>query len=266
MSEDNSQLHIILWNISMTPSAPPNFGTRAAKERVPAIAGVLNQYDIAVVNESFLYRDTLLSHMKGHPYVYTDPRIWYKPLNSGVLIISKRPLSDTNYFHYSQSSNWDQLTSKGLVGASFFFAGEIFELYGTHMQAGNRDVDHKARFSQAAEIVDHVARSHNPDFHLIICGDFNCGPTLDPEFKRFSGHYSDERDARLRDAQYRVIRDGTGTTQLTLGERDEDICSFFYKGGPNLQCKVQRAEAAPNSDGISDTGTLCITITREEAI
>lgn len=243
----------------MTPSPPPNIGTRDAKNRAPTIAAILNRYDIAIINESFIYRDELLSHTE-HPYLYTDKKVCYKPLNSGVLILSKIPLFNGNYRHYSKGSNWDWFTSKGLIGSSFTFCGEQFDLYGTHMQAGNSTADHASRLQQAKEIVEHVSNTHDKSRHLIICGDLNCGPTFDPEFKTYSGHYSNEADARLRNEQFNTIKNGTETQQLTLGPNDQDISSFLYKRKSEGQLRALRDAPPEGSDGLSDTGALCIVI------
>lgn len=258
-------LSIILWNVAMTPSPPPNIGTRDSKSRAPKIAEILSRYDIAIVNESFLYRDLLFSLMKEHPYVYTDPRIWYKVFNSGVVIISKIPLINTTYKHYTKESNWDWFTSKGLIGCSFKFGTEVFDLYGTHMQAGNSVADQTSRFWQANEVAEQVKHTHHYDHNLIICGDFNCGPTFDADFKSYSSHYSDEMDARLRNSQFDVIKEGTGTRQLFDGAPDTDISSFLYKERIGSIYNVARMLPAANADGLSDTGTLCIKISRRYA-
>lgn len=255
-------IKIILWNIAMTPSPPPHFGTRQAKERAPKIANILNKYDIVVLNESFIYRDELLSHTI-HRYRYTDERIWYKPLNSGVVILSKIPLYNTYYKHYTYSSNWDWFTSKGLISVSFKdpTSGEEFELFGTHMQAGNRPIDHASRQKQANEIVRWVDNTPCYNKNIIICGDFNCGPVEDNTFEKFSVHYSSSEDAKLRNEQFNTIRYGTGSKQLTLPLQmngiDEDISSFLYRGE---YTGVRRILDPIEATGLSDTGPLCIVI------
>ncbi len=256
------KLRILLWNVAMTPSPPPRMGTRNAKFRAIRIAALLNEYDVVVLNESFLYRDTLLKAV-AHQYVYTEPRTWYKPLNSGVVILSKIPLFNLNYKHYTRAATWDWFTSKALIGCSFQVGGNTFDLYGTHMQAGNSAAAHAARQQQAVEIVEQVRKTHSQNHGLIICGDFNCGPTRDPEFKQFSVHYSDEADARIRSAQFNTILEGTGTAQLLQDPQDTDISSFLYKSGHG-RARVQR-EAAPvildeYGVSLSDTGPLCISI------
>ncbi len=257
-------MKIFLWNVAMTPNPPPDINTRNSKFRAPRIAKVLQEFDIVVLNESFLYRDLLLKEA-GFPYVYTEPRVWYKIFNSGVVILSRIPLSNTNFHHYTKASIWDWFTSKAIVGCTFEYEGETFELYGTHLQAGNNEGAQSARLQQAREIAEHVAKNHKPGNNIIICGDFNCGPV----FSRIphSGHYANPEDARQRNEQYHAFMDPLGLISLRKYEYEDDISSFAYKPSINTQLFVLRAADLPQEKindefgvSLSDTGPLNIEI------
>ena len=254
---------IMLWNVAMTPNPPPHINTRKSRERAPHIASILAPYDIVVLNESFLYRNTLLSYTAhSHPYVYTEPRTWYKFFNSGVVILSKFPLYNLNYTHYSKGAIWDWFVSKGLVGCSFKVNNVVFDLYGTHLQAGSQTCAHNARAQQTKEIVHHIRETHESNHELILCGDFNCGPVYDID-QHFSGHYDDKQDALLRNAQYRTLIDGLHVLPLLESPQEDDICSFLVK--PNSPEVSMARVAAPNihvnGESMSDTAPLCIQIT-----
>ncbi len=251
---------ILLWNIAMTPNPPPNINTRAAKQRAPLIAAILNRYDIVVLNESFLYRNYLLSFIQ-HSYIHTDPRIWYKPLNSGVVILSKIPFKNTNYVHYSKAATWDWFTSKGLVGCSFEIGGYMIDLYGTHMQAGNQATAQNARFQQAIELVQQVVKTHDETHELLVCGDFNCGQVYDPTFKKYTVHFSDEQDARQRHKQYMTIVNGLNATPILATSDEDDISSFLYNNrSPNITVERLPAPDISYNQNLSLSDTCPIVI------
>lgn len=254
---------IMLWNVAMTPNPPPRISTRRSKERAPHIANIMSAYDVVVLNESFLYRGYLFEQLNHtFPYSYTEPRTWYKPLNSGVVILSKVELFHLNYTHYSKGAIWDWFTSKGLLGVSFKIDNVSFDLYGTHLQAGDQRCAHHARASQTQEIVAHVQKTHEPSHELIICGDFNCGPVYDID-KGFSGHYTDRNDALLRDAQYQTMVKGLSLTPLLEQPTEDDICSFLTKKNSS-RVEMKRIPAPDihyNGESMSDTGPLCIQVT-----
>lgn len=258
--QQTESLTILLWNVAMTPSPPPHIGTRQAKERAPQIAKVIAPYDVVVLNECFIYRQTFLdcvSANQSHPYVYIEPRTWYKFFNSGVVILSKVPLTNLNFKHYSKGAIWDWFTSKGLIGCSFKIGDVTVDLYGTHLQAGAQNCAHHARASQTQEIVDQVQLTHDPSHELIVCGDFNCGPVYDVT-QRFSVHYVDASDAVLRNAQYQTMVNGLKLTPLLEIPSEDDICSFLVKrNSPLIRYKRLSIE---QHDALSDTASLAMEI------
>jgi endonuclease/exonuclease/phosphatase family metal-dependent hydrolase len=260
-------MKIILWNVAMTPNPPPNVNDRDAKNRAPKIAKILNNYDIVILNESFLYRDLLLKHVE-HKHRYTDPRVWYKVFNSGVVILSKVPLADVNYKHYSKGAIWDWFVSKALVGCTFKFNGIFFDIYGTHLQAGNQPCAHDARQSQMEEIVQYVS-GRKASHELIICGDFNCGPVYDPTYQKHSIHYSSADDARLRARQYNTLLSGLHLTPLLMFKGEDDISSFVHKRR-QINYTIKRIQDPDirdeNGVGLSDTGALCLEITPDHIV
>ena len=253
-------IRIILWNIAMTPNPPPNINMRQSKERAPKIAKILNEYDIVILNESFLYRDYLLKNVV-HKYKYTDPRTWYKIFNSGVVILSKIPITNFNYIHYRKGATWDWFVSKGLVGVSFQYNGTIFNLHGTHLQAGNSNSAHNARYSQICDIIDYINNKYTKKEEVIICGDFNCGPVFDPEYKNYPPYYSNSKDAKRRDEQYRKLVYGLRMKPLYEREQDNNISGFIHSG---IYSNIKRIKDPKIQDeegvSLSDTAPLCIEI------
>ena len=166
-------IKIILWNIAMSPAT-----AQRNKYKVPKIARILNTYDIVILNESFAFHEALMSNVK-HSYRYTDPRIWYKLFNSGVVILSKRPLANCSYKHFGHSALWDWFLSKGLNGMTFKYHGVKVDLYATHLQASNHRCAQKVRVHQIQDIVNQINATHTANHELIVCGDFQYGSIYD---------------------------------------------------------------------------------------
>lgn len=240
---------LLLWNIDLTPDLSITNFFRGSKERYPKIAKVLNEYDIVVLNESFLYRDELLK-LVDHKYSYTDDKPWYKFFNSGVVILSKYPFSNPKYHHYTHNSYWDIFISKGILKVSFDIEDKTFDLYGTHMQQYNNKVAQNARNAQVYEVINFVKTTNDSINDVILVGDLNMGPVFDKTFARYPVFYSNSEDAELRNEQYYILINKLALTEFADGE---DICHLLHRGN-NLN--VKKLDIPDYK--LSDTGAYCL--------
>lgn len=249
---------LLLWNVDLTPDLSISSPLRDSKKRYPKIAQVINEYDIVVLNECFLYRNELLQ-MVVHKYQFTDPKPWYKFFNSGVVILSKYPFHLQTYYHFKHNSYWDKPISKGVLKATFAInENKLFDLYGTHMQQYNDQAAHSARLEQVGEIINFVNETrisdpnnpNNLNADIILVGDLNMGPVSDKTYKTYPVHYSNSEDAKLRDAQYNSLIQGL---ELTNYVAENDICHLLHNG---TCLKIKRLEIPDYK--LSDTGAYCI--------
>ncbi len=240
-------IKLLLWNVDLTPDLSFTSPFRNSKERYPKIAKILNQYDIVVLNECFLYRKQLLD-MTVHKYQYTDPKPWYKFFNSGVVILSKYPFYLETYHHFNANSYWDRAISKGILRVSFQIGEKVFDLYGTHMQQYNNADAHSVRTEQVGEIIDFISQTRRFGSDIILVGDLNMGPVK--SFQSHPVHYSDIEDAKLRNEQYEVLVKSLRLTNYVAGE---DICHILHRGD-NLKLNTV---TVPDSK-LSDTGAYCV--------
>ena len=239
---------LLLWNVDLTPDLSISSPFRNSKERYPKIARILNEYDIVVLNEAFLYREELLRAVE-HQYKYTDSKPWYKFFNSGLVILSKYEFSVPAAHHYEHNSYWDVFISKGILKVSFNIEGKKVDLYGTHMQQYNDKCAQTARKAQVYELVRFVNRTHAPGNDVILVGDLNMGPVYDRTFTHFPNHYSNVEDAKLRDEQYNTLVDALQLDNLVGGE---DICQLLHRGDLNA-----KRIGVPEYN-LSDTGAYCL--------
>lgn len=255
-------LKILLWNVWLLPSLLTD---GKSKERAGMISKLLNDFDIVVLNEAFTNKCTLTKDLI-HKHIIRTPRTFYKLLDSGLMILSKYPVEDIHFLPFSSLENWDQFSSKGVLKLTVNFGNNIkLDVYGTHLQAGSRELDHKARLDQVNQVYQFVKNHSQFNIHpIVLCGDLNCGPVIDQTFKHFSGHYDDETDARKRDYQYRTLVRSLDFKELYSQGREEDICRFMYKDGVLARLEnhiLSYVELkGPNGEILSDTAPIVLEV------
>jgi endonuclease/exonuclease/phosphatase family metal-dependent hydrolase len=203
-------LSILLWNVWLLP-APLSFtpGTRA-KFISPLLAG----HDIVVLNEAFLYKDTLKKHAGYNYSVTLDERSWwpwkFRPVDSGLLILSKFPFDKVEKEMFVSRGGFDRFSCKGIIMVRITIEGVGVDVYGTHMQSDSSSKRKKERESQ----VDQLARFINlhsgneAGQNVIVAGDMNMGPLTDMDF--FNWAYENQEDKIVRTAAYTKLKELAG--------------------------------------------------------
>lgn len=254
------KLKILLWNVWLLPSIITD---GRSKERAGMISKLLNDFDVVVLNEAFTNKQAIMKDLV-HRYKIRTPRTFYKLLDSGLMVFSKYPIENIHFLPFSNLENWDQLSSKGVIKLTVNFGNSIkLDVYGTHLQAGSREIDHQARLSQVNELNDFIkTHSHFNIYPIVFCGDLNCGPVLDRTFNHFPNHYDDANDARKRDSQYKKLVQSNKLNEIYSEGNEEDICRFLYKDG--LLGKLNNVNLSyinlrgPNDENLSDTSPVLL--------
>ncbi len=242
-------IKLLLWNVDLTPNLSIFSPFRNSKERYPQISAIINEFDIVVLNECFLYREQLME-LSTHMYNYTDSKPWYKFFNSGIVILSKYPFSQEMTHHFNSISYWDRFISKGILKVSFKINEKKFDLYGTHMQQYNDDDAQRSRLAQVNETINFINSTNVPGNDIILVGDFNMGPVFDKEYKTYSVHYSNSEDAKLRNEQYEILVRGVNLINYI---EEEDICHMFHRGNTLTPKRLNVPDFK-----LSDTGAYCL--------
>jgi endonuclease/exonuclease/phosphatase family metal-dependent hydrolase len=191
-------LSLLTYNVQ----ARPVLDDRRARRNLPVVGELLNEFDIAGVQECFSHADLLLGATTHPTHFYFDHREhWYSLANSGLLSVARFPAREIATVHYSREWEWgDFVASKGIVLLSLDVQGHVVDVYNTHMQAGASDGAASAREVQGRELVQFV-QAHSPRSHSVILhGDFNMGPARPGKaFADFSPqHYASEDDMQKR--------------------------------------------------------------------
>jgi endonuclease/exonuclease/phosphatase family metal-dependent hydrolase len=146
----------------------------------PQISPLLNQYDIALVQEDFAYHD-LLSQDAEHPHqsVPKEPGA-FPDMGDGLNRFSVFPFGELLREAWEQCSGFvgaanDCLTSKGFsVAATELAPGVLVDIYNLHMDAGGGAEDVAARDAQTQQMLATI-ESRSAGMAIIVAGDTNMG-------------------------------------------------------------------------------------------
>lgn len=244
---------VLLWNIYNLPSILT--ATRDSTIRARILAGLLNQYDIVILNEAFINK----KFFSTHPHIFVPKSACLTLFDSGLVFLSQFPIIETASQTYHHRAGWDRFAAKSIAGILVEIDGSRVWIYGTHMQAGASIKAQKARKCQAKQ-VNEIIKS-TPGDTIIFAGDLNMGPIYDETYSRFSLHYIDEFDARNRNSAYHILAENAGLIdawEKTTDDRQRmEICRFLVRGIENYSLDYEDMKANGWSKPLSDTPALC---------
>ena len=216
---------VLLFNVWNLPGCCTDGNSRA---RAIRISPHLNDYDIVILNEAFVNKTELLAKTT-HPYKQLLGRQWYTVFDSGVIILSKFPITKHAEIHYKVRTGVDFFAAKGAIFVQVKVDGRLLDVYGTHMQAGDKACHQVARKSQALQLAKFI--NDNSDCHnsVVLAGDLNMGPVQDKTYLGYSGHYSSPEDAHERHKAYISLRDNAKLIDVFDVREKEDINRFLVR-------------------------------------
>jgi len=257
-----TQLKILVWNVWNLPGILTD-GFGKSRQRAAKVSPLLNDFDVVILNESFMHRKELLSKCI-HKYRYELNRgKSFTIFNGGVVILSKYAIVEEAGEVYHTRGHWDRFAAKGIAFVRLDVDGKMLDVYGTHMQSGDNNAEQEARLAQASQVAAFINRNSLQDSKIVFGGDINIGPVLDPTFQTFSCHYTDEQDARARHKAYETLKTESGLEDIFSQEPEflEDINRFL---GRNLgETKVTYLGLQRGEDGsrLSDSESVLLTLT-----
>lgn len=151
------------------------------------VENVLPQFDIICLQEMFRFgsdrKRTLERAASKLGFCYSGfiPNSWsnLKPIDGGIMILSRYPAIEQDYIIYSQGVHADAWAAKGALSALLqILPGIRLLVVCTHLQAeypGHNFFHVQA--SQVLELKAFLIRKHNqyPNVPIILAGDFNIG-------------------------------------------------------------------------------------------
>jgi endonuclease/exonuclease/phosphatase family metal-dependent hydrolase len=231
-----SAVHFLFLNTFLMDIAIDVFDlTRASKPRTDERAGEIGEYlaprwgliCLAEVWRTNVMEKVLAgwSEIPDHAHRITKYMIGDKPRDirkknagsTGLLTVSSQiPISDWGYEIYDNESGRDKIAGKGVLRTQLSpIPGRTFQLYSTHLQAGNTIVALK----QLMQLASYVLRTRSLTEPGLIVGDFNIDAFNEESF-RTQNVIEGSRDAHptVIRAVVETVENGS-FTGLTVSEK-----------------------------------------------
>ena len=187
-SENDNELTVITYNIKAFPDyigLALDLNKMDSRVRYLSQADALRKADVLVFQEAWDSgsRETLkkkLHEIYPHSYDPIPENYHLKPFGSGLLALSRYPITNTtfvNYLDYQDLQGLDDYSNKGAAYFKIDKNGKAYNFITTHAQAGGGNNSIAARREEfriiKSEIIDNQALAipnHEP---LLVLGDFN---------------------------------------------------------------------------------------------
>jgi hypothetical protein len=205
-----------------------------------------------------------------HKYRFIPPKPRLRVFDSGLLFLSKYPITKCAFERYAQTASVDSLVAKGIGLCNIAIVDEdgkdygTLQVFGTHMQSERTKAAQAARREQALQaakfILKHRTEGRSP---AVFVGDMNMGPRQEG---LFSQHYSDEDDAEARCASYHSMVSGCGFEEVRCEDAAyrTDICRFVAQSIDD--CKLEYVAICNAAEmRLSDTDPICLTLFLKES-
>ncbi len=180
------QISVVTYNVAGLPDGLSNV---TPTRNLPVIGGLLNKFDVALVQEDFAYPELLRQNLrlpyKSAPFVRGEQMHF----GDGLSVFSKLPLADVTRAawtacHGIYDSYLDCLTPKGFARSRLELApGVPVDVYDAHFDAGPGKGDRAARAAQLAQLVETI-QEVSQGRALVLGGDFNLTAAELPAFKK----------------------------------------------------------------------------------
>jgi endonuclease/exonuclease/phosphatase family metal-dependent hydrolase len=241
-------LRVLSYNVA---GLPEGISQSMPSVNSPLISALLNDYDLALLQEDFNYHAQIIS-LARHPFKSTPGT--GNSLGDGLNWLSTQPFSDVARTAWAMcfgvfDSGSDCLTPKGFSYARFSVGGLVVDVYDVHTDAGSAAGDQMARADNLRQLATAI-NTRSAGHAVIVAGDFNA------RYTRPADNVPDLVDgAGLRDVWVELVRQGsrpTGNVAVSCSDVDandpacERIDKLLYRsgGGVELRPREYRVEGA----------------------
>lgn len=182
-------ISVVTYNVAGLPEGLSNV---TPTRNLPVIGGLLNKFDVALVQEDFAYPELLRQNLRLPYKSAAFVRGQQLHFGDGLSLFSKLPLADVTRAawttcHGIVDSYQDCLTPKGFAHSRLELApGVLVDVYDAHFDAGPGAGDRKARAQQLDQLVEAIEKS-SAGRALLLGGDFNLTAAELPGFKKRMG-------------------------------------------------------------------------------
>ncbi|HAZ13747.1 MAG: hypothetical protein A2X86_10155 [Bdellovibrionales bacterium GWA2_49_15] len=196
-SKEQNSLRLISYNTWGLPSP-----ILVCPGRFKKIAKEIGQFnaDIVAFEETFTKYADVLGKIPEFPYRLYGPAKGGKKLkilNSGLLLLSKYPIVESDYKIYSKCGGFDCFANKAIIWAKIKVPGiGAINVFTTHTNAGT---SRKIKESQLVEAGDFI-EAHLGGRSTVFMGDFNFAPGSELyNYVKYNLNFEDTLDLYLTD-------------------------------------------------------------------
>jgi endonuclease/exonuclease/phosphatase family metal-dependent hydrolase len=138
-------------------------------DKIPAAINALDA-DVVLIQEAFTSQAKALSHLPRFPYVAKGPMGGFRHFNSGLLILSRYPIRESDAIRYLACGGFDCFSRKGALFARIETPHDGFvDVFNTHLNANGHI---HARTSQSRQLLDFVHHHAHDGSPAIFGGDY----------------------------------------------------------------------------------------------
>jgi endonuclease/exonuclease/phosphatase family metal-dependent hydrolase len=175
------QFKVLSWNIQLLPRSFSLFSKALRKKqklRTPWIIAHCLQadYDVVVFQEVFdkpLGKRLQRALQAQYPYQVKPLRQAGRFTSSGILIVSKSPITKVGELVYPKGAHEDALAAKGCTVVRLERAEKSLYLAGTHLQAGSSEAAKAQRLVQYQAIRTLLNETTQGSLPVVLAGDLN---------------------------------------------------------------------------------------------
>ena len=221
LSALSGSLRVLTYNVA---GLPQGFSSADPETNTPLISPLLNDYDLALVQEDFSYHEELAAEA-GHPYQSApwSEEFGEENIGDGLNRFSDRPFGAVERIPWPGCNGLfdcasDCLATKGFSVARHDLApGFQVDVYNLHMEAGGCPEDEAIREAGVSLLLETIA-ARSVGLPLVVAGDFNLH----------------EEDALDRDQLQRLTDAGLIDACWTLDCGETNIDRVFVRDGDEL--------------------------------
>lgn len=167
------EMHVLTYNIWGLYKSISNHSSW----RFGEIGRRLGEFDIVAVQEAWDKSTEDLISESNFPYVVRGPHAHKFPKDSGLVLLTRYPVLETEFMQFNKCAGFDCFTKKGVLRTRLSLPnGSSLDVYNTHMNAAislaGQNIGYKIRKSQIQQFTKFLsARSAGVDY--LILGDTN---------------------------------------------------------------------------------------------
>lgn len=181
-----SPFKILTWNVYMLPK-PVKFSNQQVRMKLIANKLLSLDHDIVVLQEAFSddFRSTIKNRLlEKYPYqtVLGKSGYWKHVMNSGLMILSRFPITRTGYDFYHTCAKADCFSSKGVLTVNVQIEDQVIQLAATHLQSGQKYGISDIRTTQLSQIKELLNSQRTRGVPQILIGDLNINALQGREF------------------------------------------------------------------------------------